>query len=53
LRTIIDPEYFEKAVEMHYNPQVKRPDITYFNLGAIGAFMGHTGILTRDALIKV
>ena len=44
---IIHPEYFEKAVEMHYNPQVKRPDITYFNLGAIGAYMGHTGIMKK------
>ena len=42
---IIDTEYFEKAVEMHYNPTVVRPDITYFNLGAIGAYMGHTGIM--------
>jgi GR25 family glycosyltransferase involved in LPS biosynthesis len=42
---IIVPEYFEKAIEMHYNPTVKRPDITYFNLGAIGAYMGHTGIM--------
>lgn len=42
---LIDPEYFEKAVEMHYNPTVIRPDITYFNLGAIGAYMGHTGIM--------
>ncbi len=30
---------------MHYNPTVIRPDITYFNLGAIGAYMGHTGIM--------
>jgi len=42
---IVDSEYFEKAVEMHYNPTVMRPDITYFNLGAIGAYMGHTGIM--------
>jgi GR25 family glycosyltransferase involved in LPS biosynthesis len=42
---IIDAEYFEKAVEMHYNPEVVRPDITYFNLGAIGAYMGHTNIM--------
>ena len=42
---LIDPEYFEKAIEMHYNPTVIRPDITYFNLGAIGAYMGHTGIM--------
>jgi len=38
---MIDDEYFEKAIEMHYNNDVKRPDITYFNLGAIGCFMGH------------
>ena len=44
---IIDTEYFEKAIEMHYNPEIIRPDITYFNLGAIGAYMGHTGIMNR------
>jgi GR25 family glycosyltransferase involved in LPS biosynthesis len=44
---MIDSEYFEKAIEMHYNPTVKRPDITYFNLGAIGAYMGHTGIMNK------
>ncbi len=38
---MIEGEYFEKAVEMHYDTSVKRPDITYFNLGAIGCFMGH------------
>ena len=43
----VDPEYFEKAVELHYNPQVKRPDITYFNLGAIGCFMGHMDFYDR------
>ena len=37
----VEPEYFEKAIEMHYNPEIRRPDITYFNLGAIGCFMGH------------
>jgi hypothetical protein len=41
---IIDAEYFEKAVEMHYNPEVVRPDITYFNLGAIGCLHGTHGI---------
>lgn len=44
---LIDSEYFEKAIEMHYNPTVKRPDITYFNLGAIGAYIGHTGIMKK------
>ena len=44
---LIDSEYFEKAVEMHYDPSVKRPDITYFNLGAIGCFMGHMEFYDR------
>lgn len=44
---LIDPEYFEKAVEMHYNPSVHRPDITYFNMGAIGCFMGHMAFYKR------
>lgn len=43
----IDAEYFEKAVEMHYNPNVKRPDITYFNMGAIGCFIGHMDFYKR------
>lgn len=43
----IEPEYFEKAVEMHYNPLIKRPDITYFNIGAIGCFMGHMEFYNR------
>jgi hypothetical protein len=43
----IDPEYFEKAIEMHYNSDVKRPDITYFNLGAIGCFVGHMEFYKR------
>jgi GR25 family glycosyltransferase involved in LPS biosynthesis len=42
---LVDPEYFEKAVEMHYDKTVKRPDITYFNMGAIGAYMGHTNLM--------
>lgn len=43
----IEPEYFEKAIEMHYNPSVTRPDITYFNLGAIGCFIGHMEFYNR------
>lgn len=38
---LVVPEYYEKALEMHYSPTTIRPDITYFNLGAIGCFMGH------------
>ena len=44
---VIDSDYFEKAVEMHYDPSVKRPDITYFNIGAIGCFMGHLDFYKR------
>ena len=44
---IMDPEYFEKALEMHYDPLVKRPNITYFNLGAIGCFVGHMDFYRR------
>lgn len=44
---LIEPEYFEKAIEMYYNPIVIRPDITYFNLGAIGCYMGHMEFYER------
>src|SRR5210317_244408 len=44
---IVEPDYFEKAIEMHYNPDIKRPDITYFNLGAIGCFVGHMEFYDR------
>ena len=44
---IIEPDYFEKALEMHYDPTVKRPNITYFNLGAIGCFVGHMDFYRR------
>jgi NDP-sugar pyrophosphorylase family protein len=43
----IKPKYFNKAVEMHYNSDVIRPDITYFNMGAIGCFMGHMEFYNR------
>tara|TARA_B110000467_G_scaffold112432_1_gene102863 strand:- start:49 stop:867 length:819 start_codon:yes stop_codon:yes gene_type:complete len=44
---IVEPEYFEKALEMHYDPTLKRPNITYFNLGAIGCFVGHMDFYKR------
>jgi len=44
---LIDHDYYEKAVEMYEDPTVKRPDITYFNLGAIGCFMGHMDFYKR------
>jgi GR25 family glycosyltransferase involved in LPS biosynthesis len=44
---IIEDEYYEKALEMYEDPTIKRPDITYFNLGAIGCFMGHMEFYKR------
>lgn len=44
---LVEPDYFEKAVEMHYDNTIKRPDITYFNLGAIGCLMGHLEFYDR------
>jgi len=43
----IDPGYYRQAVAMHYNKSIKRPDITYFNMGAIGAYMGHINIMKK------
>jgi GR25 family glycosyltransferase involved in LPS biosynthesis len=43
----VQSEFMEKAVEMHYDPSVVRPNITYFNLGAIGCQMGHADIWNR------
>jgi len=44
---IIDPKYFEQAMKIHYNNKNLRPDITYFNLGAIGCYMGHMDFYRR------
>jgi len=44
---LVDQDYYEKALEMYEDPTVKRPDITYFNLGAIGCFMGHMEFYQR------
>ena len=43
----IDHVYLNKAIEMLKNPSVKRPDITYFNIGAIGCYFGHLDIYDR------
>ena len=40
----VQSEFMEMALEMHYDPSVIRPNITYFNLGAIGCQMGHANI---------
>ena len=44
---IIDPVYFKEALRLHYNNKNLRPDMTYFNLGAIGCYMGHMEFYRR------
>lgn len=44
---LIDPEYYKEAIKLHYDKEEKRPDITYFDLGAIGCYMGHMDFYDR------
>jgi GR25 family glycosyltransferase involved in LPS biosynthesis len=44
---IIEPNYYREALRLHYNADKTRPDITYFNLGAIGCYMGHMELYRR------
>src|SRR6056300_866072 len=44
---IIEPNYYREALKLHYNANKTRPDITYFNLGAIGCYMGHMEFYRR------
>ena len=43
----IDPKYYRFAIKTHYDKNAIRPNITYFNLGAIGCFFGHMNIYER------
>ena len=45
----IDADYFKKAMKLHFNPYMIRPNVTYFNLGAIGCYMGHLEFHRRCA----
>jgi GR25 family glycosyltransferase involved in LPS biosynthesis len=44
---LIDPLYFKEALKLHFNNKNIRPDMTYFNLGAIGCYMGHMDFYQR------
>ena len=44
---ITDPKYFKEALRLYYNKDRQRPDMSYFNLGAIGCYMGHMDIYRR------
>jgi len=44
---LINPNYYREALRLHYDEKKTRPDITYFNLGAIGCYMGHMEFYRR------
>ena len=46
-QSVVDPVYFKEALKMHYNRSHLRPDMTYFNMGAIGCYMGHMEFYRR------
>jgi len=50
----VDPMYFKKSLEMYYRPELIRPNVTFFQLGAIGAQKAHvsTWRRARDAGAK-
>lgn len=43
----IDPKYYRQALKLYYDKTSIRPNITYFNLGAIGCYFGHMDIYDR------
>lgn len=43
---VIDPGYFKEALRLHYGKKVRK-DITYFDMGAIGCYMGHMEFYRR------
>lgn len=44
---VVDPVYYDEAIRMHYDKSIKRPNITYMNMGAIGCYMGHMEFYKR------
>ena len=46
-QNVVDPVYFKEALKIHYNRKRVKPDITYFNMGAIGCYMGHMEFYRR------
>jgi GR25 family glycosyltransferase involved in LPS biosynthesis len=46
-QNVVDPVYFKEALRLHYNRKHLRPDMTYFNMGAIGCYMGHMEFYRR------
>ena len=46
-QSIIEPGYFKEALELHYRKTKVRTDITHFDMGAIGCYMGHMEFYRR------
>ena len=46
-QNIIDPGYFKEALRLHYGESKLRTDMTHFNMGAIGCYMGHMEFYRR------
>lgn len=43
----IDPIYYKFALKTFYDKSVIRPNITFFNMGAIGCYFGHMDIYNK------
>lgn len=43
----VDPKYYMQALKLYHDKEAIRPNITYFNLGAIGCYAGHMDIYER------
>ena len=44
---MIEPIYYRFALKTFYDKSVIRPNITFFNMGAIGCYFGHMNIYDR------
>ena len=44
---IIDPLYYKEALRLNYKKDAVREDVTFFNLGAIGCYLGHMEIMKQ------
>jgi hypothetical protein len=43
----VDPKYYRQALKLYHDKTAIRPNITYFNLGAIGCYAGHMKIYDK------
>ena len=43
----VDPKYYRQALKLYHDKNAIRPNITYFNLGAIGCYAGHMKIYDK------